>query len=330
MVGPTDRTAPGPATFLVAGTSALLFASSGPLAKALIDAGWSPEAAVAVRISGAALVLLPVVLALAWPSRGRILREHARHLIWFGLIAVAGAQIGFFNAVRTLPVGVALLLEYLSPLVVVGWLWLVRQQRPSRLTLLGAAVALIGTAAVIDPFGRLGLDPVGVLWALLATCCSAGYFLLAARQHPDLPPVVIIGAGFAVGSLAVLLAGAVGLLTLQFATASTQLAGASVPWWVPALGLVLFSCVAAYLLGILAVRRLGSRLASFVALAEVLFAVLLAWWLLGEVPTPLQVLGGCLVVLGIVLVRLGERPPAVAAPDVTPGTGTTSPAAPGT
>jgi drug/metabolite transporter (DMT)-like permease len=329
MVGVTDRTGPGPAAFMLAGISAFAFASSGPLGKALIDAGWSPEAAVAVRISGAALVLLPVVMALAWPSRGRMLRDHARHLITFGLVAVAGAQIGFFNAVRTLPVGVALLLEYLSPLVVVGWLWVVRAQRPSRLTMLGAAVALAGTTAVIDPFGGFGLDPVGVLWALFATACSAGYFLLAARQHPDLPAVVMIGAGFVVGALAVLLAGATGVLTLQFATGETDLAGAPLPWWVPALGLVLISCLAAYGLGIVSVRRLGSRLASFVALTEVLFAVLLAWWLLGEAPTSPQALGGCLVLAGIVLVRVGEQTQTVSTPDLTPGTGTTTPAAPG-
>lgn len=297
---------PSPAAFGLALASAICFASSGPLAKALIDAGWSPQAAVAARITGGAVVLLPVVVWLAWPSRGRLVVDHARHLVAFGLVAVAGAQIGFFNAVRTLPVGVALLIEYLSPLLVVGWLWSVHRQRPSRLILFGAAVALCGTALVIDPFGGLALDPVGVAWSLGAACCSAGYFLLAAKQHDDLPQVMTLGVGLLVGSAAVLLAGALGVMPLVATTDPASLAGRDAPWWLPVAGLALVSGVLAYLLGMLSVPMLGSRLASFVALTEVLFAVLLAWWLLDELPTGVQLLGGAFVLAGIILVRTGE------------------------
>ncbi len=307
---------PSAGAFALAICSAMAFASSGPLAKALIDAGWSSQAAVAARITGGAVVLLPVVVWVAWPSRGRLLLQHSRHLVAFGLIAVAGAQIGFFNAVRTLPVGVALLIEYLSPVLVVGWLWAVRSQRPGSVTLAGAAVALCGTALVIDPFGGFGLDSAGVAWALFAACCSAGYFILAARRHADLPPVLTLGVGLLVGSATVLLAGALGLMPLDFATDPAVLADREIPWWVPVIGLALVSGVLAYLLGMLSVPRLGSRLASFLALTEVLFAVVFAWWLLDELPTGVQFLGGALVLLGIVLVRTGE-----ASVDV----GTTSP-----
>ena len=60
----------------------------------------------------------------------------------------------------------------------------------------------------------------------------------------------------------------------------------------------------AYLTGILSAAKLGSRVASFIGLLEVLFAILFAWWLLGEVPTLLQVLGGAFIVAGIVLVKM--------------------------
>jgi drug/metabolite transporter (DMT)-like permease len=71
---------------------------------------------------------------------------------------------------------------------------------------------------------------------------------------------------------------------------------------------VVIATAFAYFSGILATARLGSRLASFVGLLEVLFAVLIAWWLLGEVPTVLQGVGGALIIAGIVLVRLEQRP----------------------
>jgi drug/metabolite transporter (DMT)-like permease len=75
--------------------------------------------------------------------------------------------------------------------------------------------------------------------------------------------------------------------------------------------LVLVSAVLAYLTGVVAVRRLGSAIASFVALTEVLFAVVFAAILLGQVPSTGQVLGGVLVLAGIVVVQGG---PATAPP----------------
>jgi drug/metabolite transporter (DMT)-like permease len=59
--------------------------------------------------------------------------------------------------------------------------------------------------------------------------------------------------------------------------------------------------------GIAASRRLGSRLASFVALLEVLFALVFAWLLLDELPGPVQFAGATVVLAGVVLVKLGER-----------------------
>ena len=60
------------------------------------------------------------------------------------------------------------------------------------------------------------------------------------------------------------------------------------------------------LLSIVAARRLGSTLSSFVGLSEVLFAVLIAWALLGETPGPGTVVGGALILGGVVAVRFGE------------------------
>ena len=102
-----------------------------------------------------------------------------------------------------------------------------------------------------------------------------------------------------------LVVGATGLLPLTAATGATALAGAAVPWWVPLTLLIVVSAVLAYLTGVVAVRRLGSAVASFVALTEVLFAVVFAAVLLGQVPTLGQVLGGLLVLAGIVVVQAG-------------------------
>ena len=67
--------------------------------------------------------------------------------------------------------------------------------------------------------------------------------------------------------------------------------------------------------GIAASRRRGSRLASFVALTEVLFALLFAWLLLGELPRLVQLLGGLVLLGGVALVKLGEGQAADASPE---------------
>ena len=101
--------------------------------------------------------------------------------------------------------------------------------------------------------------------------------------------------------------GLVGVLPMRASDAGVTYAGATVAWWAPLLVLGVVTAAVAYTAGIAASRRLGSRLASFVALTEVLAGVLFAWLLLAELPRPVQLLGGLFVVAGVVCVKLGER-----------------------
>jgi drug/metabolite transporter (DMT)-like permease len=87
---------------------------------------------------------------------------------------------------------------------------------------------------------------------------------------------------------------------------TVRLAGTDVPWWGPLGALVLLATVIAYVAGIVAARALGSKVAAFISLTEVLFAVLWAWLLLGELPLPIQMLGGAFIVGGVLLVRADE------------------------
>ncbi|GIJ75616.1 Threonine/homoserine efflux transporter RhtA [Micromonospora phaseoli] len=285
--------------------SAVTFATSGTFARSLIDDGWSAEAVVIARVGIAALVLaVPAVLVLR--GRWSVLRRNITSIGVFGLLGVAVAQACFFNAVRYLPVGLALLLEYLGVILVVGWTWLVQGQRPRRLTVAGSVVALAGLVFVLDLTGTGRLDPVGVLWGLGAAVGLAGYFVLAGRVDSALPSVVMASGGMAAGAGALLLLGLAGALPLRATFDTVQFAGQQTSWLVPIAGLALVAAVVAYLAGIAAVRALGSRLASFVGLSEVLFAVLIAWLVLGELPTIVQLLGGALIVAGVALVRLDE------------------------
>ncbi len=291
--------------------SAGTFGTSGSFAAALLGAGWTPAAAVTVRITVAALVLAPPAL-LAMRGRWTSVRASAGRVGLFGVLAVAGAQLCYFNAVAHLSVGVALLLEYLGTLLVVGWVWLRHGQRPRALTVGGGLLAVVGLVLVLDLAGPQHLDPVGVLWGLGAAVGLAAYFVLSATEEP-LPPLAVAWGGMSVGAVVLLTLGATGLLPLRAPLHDVTLVHHRVSWLLPVLGLSLVAAVVAYVTGIAAARRLGARLASFVGLTEVLFAVLFAWLLLGQVPAGIQLGGGVLILAGVALVQAdearGPRPP---------------------
>jgi drug/metabolite transporter (DMT)-like permease len=285
--------------------SAAAFGTSGSFATALIGSGWSPAAAVTARLLIAATVLtVPALIVL----RGRfgVLARQAPSIAGYGVLAIAIAQLCYFNAVARLSVGVALLLEYLGILLVVGWLWLRHGHRPRRLTVAGATAAMVGLALVLDVTGSHHLDPIGVLWGLGAAVGLAVYFVLSAQAETALPPIAMAWAGMAVGSVCLVAVGLVGALPMHANTRDVLFLHHRTSWLVPVLGISLVAAVFAYAAGINAARALGAKLASFVGLSEVLFAVLLAWLLLGQLPGALQILGGAFIIGGVALVHLDE------------------------
>jgi drug/metabolite transporter (DMT)-like permease len=287
--------------------SSACFSTSGSFARTLTDAGWSSGAAVAARIGLAALMLaVPALIALRgrWP----VLWRNLGTISGYGLIAVAGCQVFFFNAVQTLSIGVALLLEYLGLVLVVGWMWLRHGQKPRRLTAIGSLVAIAGLVFVLDLAGGARLDWSGVLWGLGAAFGLATFFVLSSKDDSELPPVAFASAGMTIGALTLIAIGALGWVPMHATFSLVAFSGFHTSWMVPVIGLAFVAAAIAYVAGIAGARRLGARLASFLGLTEVAFAVLFAWLLLGELPTWTQLIGGVLIIGGVTLVRLDERP----------------------
>ena len=290
--------------------SAMCFGTSGTFGAALIGAGWSPAGAVLARVCVAALTLtVPALFALR--GRWSLLRRSARQVVSYGLVGVAACQVCYFNAIARMDVGISILLEYLGIVLVVGWLWVRHGQRPRLLTVLGGAAALGGLALMLDLSGSGGVSLTGVLFALAAAVSMAVYFFQsAATSAADggeaLPPVVLTWGGMVTGAAAIAVGGAARVMPLRFASSSVTLLNAQVSWLLPVLGLGVVAAAVAYVTGIGAARRLGAKLGSFVAMAEVLFAAGFAWILLHQVPTGTQFLGGLLILAGVVAVRLDE------------------------
>ncbi len=295
--------------------SAVAFGLSGALARPLLEAGWSAGATVLVRIGLGAVIVVPFGIY-ALQGRWHLIRRNAGLITLYGALAVAGAQFCYVSAVQYMQVGPAILIEFTAPAAVVVWLWLVHGQRPGPVTLTGAAVAAFGLVLVLDLLSGADLSMAGVLWALGAMVGAATYFLISGDESTGLPPLTLAAGGLVVGAVVLGGLGLVGVLPMRASTESVTYAGNEFAWWMPLLLLGLVTAAIAYASGIAAIRRLGSRLASFVALTEVLASVLWAWVLLDELPRTIQLLGGLLILLGVVGVKLGER--STARPETTP------------
>jgi drug/metabolite transporter (DMT)-like permease len=283
--------------------SAASFGMSGSLATSLLNAGWSPGAAVLVRI-GVAGVVLAVPAGLQLRRAARLTTRDGMRLAMFGLFAVAAAQLCYFNAVQHLSVGVALMTEYSGTLLVVGWQWLTTKKRPGWLTAVGGLIAISGLVLALGVLHDTHVSGVGVLWGLGAAVGLAGYFVMSAHVDASLPPMVTAAGGLLLGAVGLAVAAAVGVLPFRASRTDVVLVHAHVSWLVPALGLSLVAAALAYVTGIIAAQRLGATVASFVGLGEVLAAVGFAWLLVGQHLRWSQLIGGVLVIAGVALVRL--------------------------
>lgn len=283
----------------------LAFGAGGVFVKPLLESGWSPGAAVLARISiAAALLAVPGLIALRFDLRP-LWRARWTVLV-YGLVAVAGVQFAFYASLERIPVSTTLLIEYLAPIALVLFAWLRTRRMPQRIVLAGSVLAIAGLVLVIGPGGG-NLDPLGLAFAAIAMVGVCVYYAIGEKAAEQLPPVALIAAGFVVGAVALAITGAVGLLPMEATFTDVPFLGGTAPWWVLLLTVGAVSTAFAYVAGIAAIGMLGSRLAAFLGLSEVVFAGIVGWILIGEALGPLQILGGGLILAGIVCVRLERR-----------------------
>lgn len=301
--------------------SALAFGGSGVAAKPLIEAGLEPLHVTWLRAAFAAVVMLPV----AWRHRALVRRRPAL-LAGFGLLAVAGVQACYFAAISRIPVGVALLVEYLAPALVLAWVRFVQRRRVSRAAAVGVVLAAGGLACVVEVWSGLGFDALGLALALGAACCQVGYFVLSDHGGDGenaADPLGVIAYGLLIGAIALTAVARPWNLDWSVLAGRAELDTVRVPAVLLLAWLVLVATVVAYLTGVLSVRRLSPPVAGVVACLEAVVATVLAWVLLGEHLGAVQVVGGALVLAGAFIAQTSTP----TAGDGTPVTGSVAEAA---
>jgi drug/metabolite transporter (DMT)-like permease len=294
----------------IAVVAAMTFGMSGPFVKPLLEAGWSPGAAVTVRALVGGIVLAPVAVVVL---RGRwsALWRARRRVLALALVGVAGTQLAYFAAIERIPVGTGILIEYMAPLLLVVFVWVRTRKVPGAVVLFGSVFALIGLTLVVSPSGEDSFDLLGLTFAVVAMVGAAIYYVVAAQTDDGLPAVALASAGLIVGGVALALVGLTGIIPFTATFGSVQLFGGQVAWWIPLLIVGVLATAVAYATSITASQLLGSRLASFAGLLEVVAATFYAWLLLGEQLTVLQLVGGALILVGIGFVRSEKNSPPV-------------------
>lgn len=295
------------------------FVVNAGVSRIVLTSGISATQLSAMRAVGTALVLLLVIVASGRASSLRVSRHEMAPLVAYGVVGVALLHMTYFVAIERLPIGLALLLEYLAPVLVALWVRLVRREQVRRTLWPALGLCLAGLGLVAEVGGGAGdLDPLGLLAGVGAAVCFATYFLLGERLVAHRDPVSTTFWGFTVA--AVLWSLVVGWWTplagslSQSATLPAAVGSGTIPLavliaWVVVLGtLVPFGAATA------ALRHLPATTVTVVAILEPVGAALLAWWWFDESLALAQLLGVALVLTGIVLALRARRVRATVAP----------------
>jgi drug/metabolite transporter (DMT)-like permease len=320
---PTDRptlvVSPARGTALIV-ISSCCFGFSGPMARAAMNAGMSPQQVASARICLAAVLLLAGT-ALLRPKALRLPRRDLPVLLAYGLVGVALVQLLYFVAVSRLPVGVAMLLEYLSPVLVTLWVRLVRHTVLPRAAWVGVVLALVGLVLVAEVWQGAALNTVGVLAGLATAVSGASYFLLGERGVATSDPVGMTTWGLVIGAVAMLAVSRPWTIPGRLLTTPARFGAVDLPIWSLVVVIAVVATVVAYLTGMASLRHLPSSVVSALSLVEPIVATTLAWAMLGQTLAAVQVVGGVILLGGALIVRLAGAPKVEPAP--SPQTGMT-------
>lgn len=317
-----DPTSPRPrwigyALVLLAAT---LFGLNAGVSRVPMRAGLDTSLFTSVRITGALVVFVLLALAIDRTALRPPPWRQLPLIVGLGVVGVVGVQWTYNIAINRLPLGIALLLEYLGPVLVVLWVRWARHEPVSARMWPALGLTLAGLAVVAQIWSGLAFDGFGVVMALTAAVCFAAYFLLG--EHPSVvaeSPVHVIVWAFAAGTV---------IITVLRAPWSSHDWAASVPMlgrfsdidvpvWTAMAWVIVFGTVVPFFVLLLALRLLPATVVSVTAMFEPVMATVVGWFWFGEALSAVQVVGLVTVLTGIVLAQTARIRPPTALPQPT-------------
>ena len=304
-VSSTRTQAIGAAMYLIA---AFLFALNGSVAKAQIEAGLSAAQVTEIRTLGCAVLLL-VFLAITKPSSLKVRKAEVPFLLLFGVLAYALTPFLFFLSVSLLPVAIAALLAFLAPVLVALWLRFVKHEAVGRGIWVALALVVGGLLLVSQVWSGMTLNPLGVFYGLLTAAALAAYLLLGEEGARRRDVMSLAFWGFAIATVFwSILAPWWNFPWDLMTTTTSMLDGAitGIPVWSLVLLMIVVSVVP-FVLVLMSLQRIGAQRGGILGTTEPVWAALIAFVLLGEVISPVQGLGGLIVLAGVIVAELASQ-----------------------
>jgi drug/metabolite transporter (DMT)-like permease len=299
----TRRPAAGYAMVLVA---AALFGVNGTVAKVALSSGLTSLRLTEARCAGAFVGLTLLALARG-RSTLRLARREVVPIAIFGVVGVALVQLFYFLSIHRLAIAIALLIQYLGPLLVAIWARTFGHEHVRRRIWAALGLSLTGLTLMVQLWSGIALDGLGVVYALISAVTYAAYLLLAEREVARRDTVSLLAWGFFFATVFWSVvqpwwsfpAGVVGrTVSLQ-----GSLAAVHVPVWALVLWVVVLGSIAPFSLIVAALRHVSATRVGVVAMLEPVVATVVAWAWLRESLTAVQLVGAAVVLAAIGLAQ---------------------------
>ena len=286
--------------------AATLWAVNGVVSKVIIESGDVPaQRLTEVRTTGAFLLLLPA-LAVARPQSLRVTRAELPMLLTFG-VGLAFVQWFYFEAISRLDIGVALLIQYVAPVLVALWARFAYHEPVRRRIWAALALSILGISLLVELWEGLTLDGLGVAAALGSAVTFAFYILSAERAVTRRDPLSLVCYGFLLASIFWALVQPLTSFPYERVDDTVSLLGrledVSLPVWLLMAWMVVLGTIVPFALLAASLRHISASRAAITAMFEPVAATAFAFAWLGESLTAGQLVGACVVLGAIVLAQ---------------------------
>jgi drug/metabolite transporter (DMT)-like permease len=309
--------------YIYAFFAATLFGLNGVVTKVMMESGLDALQVTQFRVIGAALIS-GVVLLIISPQSFRLPKKQIVPISIMAVVGVALLQATYALALNLLPVGIALLLEYTAvPMVALVAFFFFKERVRKRLWV--SIGFVMGGLAIVAQIWASTLNPLGVMWGLVAAVSLATYFLVGERQLQTISPLALLFWTMTIATVFWSFFSGWWNVPPGILSTSVSLQGSleavEAPLWVLLVWNVSMGSFLPFLLSLAALKRLSATAAGIAATSEVAFAFFFAWMWLVETITSLQSIGALLVLAGIVVAQTSRRNPVVVQADLALETG---------
>ena len=304
---PNEPHEPRPALgYAMVAIAATLFAVNGTVSKVILKSGITADQLTEVRCAGA-LAGLVILAAALQPVSLRIRPNELPLLLALGIGGLALVQWSYFYAIARLEIGIALLIQFVGPILVALWARFVYAEHVRQRIWLALCLALGGLTLIVQVWHGGRLSSAGLAAAVVAAITYAAYILLAERGVQRRDPISLSTWGFVFATLFWSALAPWWDFPGERANDSVSLLGnlasGELPAWVLMLWMVVLGTIVPFLLVVGALRHVTATRAGITGMLEPVVAILVAWAWLGESLQPVQLGGAALTLAGIGLAQ---------------------------